>query len=258
MPSTRPIIISILQYQDEIAAGTLSVFDLIDKLDRFGVAGIELRREAWKDYKRELGTVRERLDAQGHIVTWATFSTLFAPDADAQTMLLHDIDTAKAIGSPLLRVFPGVVPDDPTDPAWRGAIDAVEHAASLGVVIALENFGRSPGGTLREVQHVLDHIAQPALGTNIDIGNYATQGQDVVAAIDAIGARAVYAHLKDKAGDSSDATTFLGGGDMPLREIMTSLDALPQPIIYCFEFTGGGEADARIEKSLAFLRDTQP
>lgn len=255
-PNTnRPVVISILQYQDEIAASALTVFDLIGKVAAFGVDGIELRREPWRDYQIEVAPVREQLEAQGKFATFATFSTLFAPDDDARKLLFHDIDTARALGSPLLRVFPGAAPDDLSDPAWSRAKEAVDYAASLGIVIALENFGKSPGGTLREVATVLDAIPHPALQTNIDIGNYATNGEDVVTAIQTVGGRAVYAHLKDKLGSQSDATTYLGGGDMPMREIVTALEALPQRIIYCFEFTGGGEPDARIEKSLAYLRD---
>jgi sugar phosphate isomerase/epimerase len=253
--ANRPVIISILQYQDEIAAGTLTVLDLLDKLAPFGVDGIELRREPWKGYQNEIAQVREQLEAQGKFATYATFSTLFAPDDDAQKLLLHDIDTAKALGSPLLRVFPGAAPEDLADPAWGLAKEAVEYAASIGVAIALENFGKAPGSTVREIAHVLNAMPHPSLGTNIDIGNYATNGEDVVAAIRTVGERAIYAHLKDKLGSKSDATTHLGGGDMPMREIMTALEALPQRIIYCFEFAGGGEADTRIEKSLAYLHD---
>src|SRR5690606_33526742 len=235
---------SILQYQDEIAAGTLTVFDLINKVVSSGVDGIELRREPWKHYQSEVKPVREQLEAQGKFATYATFSTLFAPDDDAHRLLLNDIDTATALGSPLLRVFPGAAPDDLSDPAWSLAKEAVEYAASLGIVLALENFGKSPGGTVREIAHILNAIPHPALQTNIDIGNYATNGEDVVAAIRVIGGRAVYAHLKDKIGIQSDETTHLGGGDMPMREIMAALEALPQRIIYCFEFAGGGEPDA--------------
>ncbi len=253
--SNRRVIISILQYQDEIAAGSLTVFDLISKVISFGVDGIELRREPWKNYQAEVAPVREQLGAHGKFAVYATFSTLFSPDDNGRKLLMHDIDTARALGSPLLRIFPGAAPEDRSDPAWSFAKEAVEYAASLGVVLALENFGKSPGGTVREIAHILNAIQHPALQTNIDIGNYATNGEDVVAAIQAVGERAVYAHLKDKLGSQSDATTHLGGGDMPMREIMTALEALPQHIIYCFEFAGAGEADARIEKSLAYLRD---
>lgn len=251
----RPIVVSVVQYQDELKSGQMTVFDLLDKLEPLGADGVELRREVWANYQRELAAVRDWLTAKNLLVTYATFSTLFNNNADAHQLLLHDIDTAKALGSPLLRVFPGAAPDDTRGQGWKDARSAIDHASSLGIVIALENYGRSPGGTSDEVKLILDAIPSDALKTNIDIGNYATHGEDVIAAIGKVGSRAVYAHLKDKAGERSDATTSLGGGDMPMREIVTALNALPQEMIYCFEFVGGGEADSRIRKSIAYLRD---
>lgn len=253
MNSNRPVIISVVQYQQQLADGTFSIFDLIDKLEALGADGIELRREMWANYATELPAVRDRFRAAGKIVTYATFSTLFAADAEAQKLLLHDLDTARALGAPLLRVFPGAAPADLDDPAWDAAREAVDYAASQGVILALENFARPPGNRLSELIHILDNLRAPALMTNIDIGNYATNGDDVVAAIRSLGDRAVYAHLKDKSGASSDETTTLGRGTLPMRSIITALNALPQEMIYCFEFGGGGEADTRIRQSLAYL-----
>lgn len=254
MNPNRPMLISVVQYQDELAAGTMTVFDLLDKAAAFGVAGVEVRRESWPRYRDEIDTLRERAGDRGLMLTYATFSTLFAKDDAARAMLHHDLETAAALGSPLLRIFPGDAPADTHDPAWDAVRQAVEVAQALDVVIALENWGKLPGGLLREIRHVLDNLTLPALKTNIDIGNYATHGENVLDAIEQIGARAVYAHLKDKAGAKSDATTHLGGGSMPLEAILAALNALPQAIAYCFEFVGGGEPDARIERSLAYLR----
>ncbi len=254
MIPNRPVVISVIQYQDELKAGTLTITDLIDKLDGLGVDGIELRRELWEHHASELPAVRDRLRADGRLVTYATFSTLFSADEGARNMLRHDILTAQALGSPLLRVFPGVIPTDPTHASWVDAREAVEMAAALGIVIALENFGSDPGGTSAEVLRVLSEIAAPALKTNIDIGNYTTHGEDVVAVIHALGDRAVYAHLKDKSGGERDSTTYLGGGTMPLPAIMSALNALPQEIIYCFEFAGGGEPEKRIAESVKYLQ----
>lgn len=254
MAKNRPILISVIQYQDELKAGTLSIFDVIEKAHTLGADGVELRREVWANYQDELSAARERIEAVGLLVIYATFSALFSADESARKLLFHDIETAKALGSPLLRVFPGAAPTSLDDMAWESAIEAVEYAAAQGVTLALENFGKTPGGTVNEILHILNRIPLDALKTNIDIGNYSTHGEDVPEAVQAVGSRAVYAHLKDKAGDKSDATTHLGGGEMPMREIITALNALPQQVIYCFEFVGDGEADARIEKSIAYLR----
>ncbi len=257
MNPNRPVAISIVQYQEEIASGKMTVFDLLDKAKILGAGGVELRRESWPDYQNQLSAVRDRFAERGLFATYATFSTLFNSTPDAQKMLHHDLDTAKTLNSSLLRIFPGAIPATDSDPAWDAAISAIDYAASIGVVIALENFGKSPGGRLSEIIRILERLPLPALRTNIDIGNYTTHGEDVPTAIRAVGGRAVYAHLKDKAGTASDSTTYLGGGTLPMAEIMAALDALPQPIIYCFEFVSGGEADRRIEKSLTYLRTHQ-
>lgn len=251
----RPIVISVVQYQDELKSGQMSVFALLEKIEPLGADGVELRREVWANYQNELAAVRDYIASKNLLVTYATFSTLFNSDHEAHQLLLHDIDTAKALGSPLLRVFPGAAPEALDAPEWVNAVAAVDYAESVGIVIALENYGHNPGGRSDEVRRILDEIESDALKTNIDIGNYATHGENVVEAINKVGDRAVYAHLKDKLGEDASATTSLGSGAMPMREIVPALEALPQQITYCFEFVGGGEADERIKKSIAYLRD---
>lgn len=251
--SARPVIISLVQYQDAVADGRLRVLDVVEKAHQLGVSGVELRREPWAAYRSELRFVRQHLEELGMIVTYATFSTLFSSDTRSQEMLLHDIETAYLLGSPILRVFPGQTPGDAADPVWDRAWEAVDYAAARGVTLALENYGKSPGGRLEEVLYVLNCMQAPALQSNIDIGNYATHGEDVPAAVRAIGARAVYAHLKDLTGPPDETTTYLGGGTLPLNAILAELDRLSQPMIYCFEFVSGDDPDDRIAKSLAYL-----
>ena len=69
--------------------------------------------------------------------------------------------------------------------------------------------------------------------------------------IRAFGPRVAMSHLKDIAG--ADAT-YLGGGTLPLPAILDAFDALPQPIIHCFEYGGGDDPDGRNAASLAYLK----
>jgi sugar phosphate isomerase/epimerase len=238
---------------DKLQAGTLLVADVVVKACTLGADGAELRREPWPAYERELVATRQLAESLDLGLTFATHNVLFSPDAEAHRLLLHDVETASALGSPLLRIFPGQMPPDDDSPGWEGAREAVERAASGGIVIALENYVGIPGGTLAEVAHILDRIPSPALKTNIDIGNYVVRGQDVVEAIRTVGHRAVYAHLKDRPADPEGPHAYLGGGTMSLRAILDELDRLPQDMIYCFEFPGGGDPEGRIRKSLAYL-----
>ena len=96
MNANRPVVLSVIQYQDEILSGKLSVLDLIDRLDGLHVAGIELRREIWPNYAQEIQAAREKLQRKCLIVTYATFRTLSSPDDAALKLSFHDSDPAKA------------------------------------------------------------------------------------------------------------------------------------------------------------------
>ncbi|MCA1725459.1 MAG: sugar phosphate isomerase/epimerase, partial [Thermomicrobia bacterium] len=128
-------------------------------------------------------------------------------------------------------------------------------AEERGITLALENFVGTPGGTLAEIESGLAHI--PALMTNVDIGNYPRHNQDVPAAIRAVGSRAISAHLKDATDDPAHGSLALGDGTLPLAAILDALDALPQRLLYIFEFGGGDNPDDRITRSIAYLKTRQ-
>jgi sugar phosphate isomerase/epimerase len=253
MTPDRPILISVVQYQSQLESGALSIADFINKAQEFGVEGVELRREVWPAYKSELATVRKQIEALGLLVTFATFSTLFNEDEAAHQQLLEDIETAAALGSPLLRVFPGATPAGNEDAGWAKARTAVEHAAAQGIALALENFARTPGGTLAEVAHILEQIDVPALRANIDLGNYSNHNEDVLDAIQRIGEKAIYVHVKDAPSSSTAASVALGEGVLPLAQILAAIDRLPQRVLLCFEFAGGADPDQRIKDALALM-----
>lgn len=255
MDQRRPVLISVMQYGDELNAGTLATRDVIDAAARLGAAGIEIRPEFWRDKAGELPEARDRIAALGLIVTNATFNTLFSAEPDGAARLREDIDDSRALGAGQLRVFSGPIPADDDAASWAAGEAIIAYAADRGIVLALENYAWMPGGRLAEMTRILDRLPSTALGANIDIGNYARHGDDPVAAIRAIGARAVSAHLKDHDGAPNWTSHPLGGGTLPLGAIMAELERLPQPLRYCFEFLGGGDPDGRIASSLAYLRE---
>ena len=241
-----------MQFEDALKSGAMTVFDLIDVAAATGADGVELRRELWNGWESELAAARQRGDEKGLLITYATHATLFSSDA---ATLGGDIDAAAALGSPIIRFFPGQLPAHDDGAGWARGQAIADYAAQKGVVIALENYARTPGGTLAEVQTALARI--PALMTNFDMGNYSLHGQEIPAAAAALADRIVSSHLKDQTGNPADAPVVLGAGVLPLDAIFDVLDSLPQRVIYCFEFRGGDDALARIEKSLAYLRKRQ-
>ncbi len=254
MALPRPVLISTMQYDAALREGTLNPIDVIDVAKRLGTSGVEFREVYWKNKEREIPAVRDRMSELGLEATYTTFTTLFNAQGDA-TVLHTDMDDTVALGAPLLRIFPGDVPGADDEQAWEAAAKLVKYAAARGIVLALENFMKAPGCTLEEITTVLNRIDSPTLRCNVDIGNYTVNGQDVAEAIQTLGERIIYAHLKDPANtpNGHDAT-YLGGGTLPLRDILAAFDRLPQAITYCFEFNGGGDPEGRIQKSLEYLK----
>ena len=201
MAANRPVLISVMQFEDALKSGALTVFDVIEKAEQLGVEGVELRRELWPDWQDEMVEARRQADAAGLLIAYATHATLFSSDA---ATLRGDIDAASTLGSHIIRFFPGQLPADDDTTGWAGGQAIADYAAQKDVVIALENYARTPGGTLAEIQTALARI--PSLMTNLDMGNYSLHSQDVPAAVAALADRIVYSHLKDQTGNPADGS----------------------------------------------------
>jgi len=251
----RPLLISVMQWEDELRAGALATRDVIAAAARLGVDGVEVRPEFWRDRAREVPEARDLIAAHGLLVTNATRNTLFSAAPDGAARLREDIDDTRTLGAAQLRVFPGQLPEEEDAAGWAAGRAMVDYAASQGIVLALENYAWTPGGRLAEIVAVLDRYPSPALATNIDIGNYTRHGDDVPNAIRTLAPRAISAHLKDQDGPPDFDSHPLGGGTLPLGAIMAELERLPQRLLYCFEFRGGGDPEGRIVGSLAYLRE---
>ncbi|MGH2530975.1 MAG: sugar phosphate isomerase/epimerase family protein [Thermomicrobiales bacterium] len=254
MTRANAILISAMQFDEAISGGAMTQRDLFDIAPRLGADGVEVRDSYWGDRPTEIEVIQGAASARNLVVTYATMTTLLATDAAGEARLRQNIDDAVALGARFVRVFQGVLPTNADDPAWERARRTVAYAAAREMVVALENYAKMPGNRVTEIMQVLDAIQSPALGTNVDIGNYAANGEEALAAIAALGPRVVASHLKDVRGA---ATVGLGEGDLPLAAIFAAFDRLPQPVVYCLEFEGGPDPEARIVASLGVARAMQ-
>lgn len=253
--SRRPVLISVMQYEDELNSGALAVGDVIAAAAQLGADGLEIRPQYWRDKERELPAARDAIAGHGLLVTYATTTTLFSADPADGPRLRQDIADTRTLGASQLRVFLGPAPADDDTDGWATGQALTDYAAELGVTLALENYAWTPGGTIAELARTLDHL--PALAVNLDIGNYPRHDEDVLDAMQRFGSRAISAHLKDQHGAPDWQSYPLGGGSLPLPQIMGALEALPQYLIYCFEFRGGGDPNGRIARSLEYVRNRE-
>ena len=110
---------------------------------------------------------------------------------------LRCVDTAAALGVPLVTTHVGLIPADEADPAYRQVLDATNrvaaHAAARGVRLALETGQESAA----ELLAFLDRLDHPA-GVNFDGANFVCYRKDEpLAALRALYPRVLGVHVKD-------------------------------------------------------------
>ena len=252
MSSHRDAYVCGSPFDQELRSGAMAQTDLAPIASRLGAQGVEYRTIYWSDRDRELPIVRQQLQGLGLKCTYATFGTLFDPDPEARAKLLQDIDDAATLGAPMLRVFLGPIPMDAAGEAAARA--AIDHAAERGVVLAVENYVRSPGNRLPDMVAAMELLGSAVVGTNLDIGNYVKNGQDPLEAARQLSAWTVYCHLKDvRTGKDGYETTYPGNGDLDLRPLFASADVIGPTVPVCFEYPGEGDPEHAIRQGVEFV-----
>jgi len=233
-------------YEKRLRAGEMSVLDLAPIAAKVGAQGVEYRTVYWRDVDTELPAVVQQLADLGLKATYASFATLYGAGTEEREGLLRDIQHARMLGSPLLRVFRGGGGDD------TGAREALAAARAAGVRLALENFVKSPGNRLADVLGTVEELDSPALGVNVDVGNYVKNGQDPVTAIAVLAPWTVYCHFKDvREGTDGPVATYPGNGFVDLAAVLA---ALHPDVPFGFEYPGEGDPEAAIRAGVEYVR----
>jgi sugar phosphate isomerase/epimerase len=252
----REIFISAIQFEEELTSGARTVLDLAPLAAKLGVQGVEYRDVYWKDKATDLPAVRGQLTKLRLKATYTTLTPLYNRDPTMRQQLLQDIEDAKTLGSPLLRVNLGEQPGGGPDAAAirMAARGAIERAGKRRIRLSLENNSKAPGHMLEEITGAVEQFNCRFLVINIDFANFVATGQDAVAAIKALAPRIYYTHVKDaKQTPHGWKSTYLGNGTLPLKEIIAALDATGKRFPFCFEFPGEGDPEGAIRKSLEFM-----
>lgn len=253
----HPVLLSSVQFDGPLKDGAMTVTELAPIAARLGLDGVEYREVYWRDQAAESPAVREQIAGLGLRLTYATFTPLFGADPAARARLLADIDAAAALGSPLLRVFRGAMPETPgAEPeVWAGARAALARARELGLRLALENHINVLSPRLDQIEAALNALDAPVLGTNIDTSNYIQNDQPLMTAIERLKPRIIYSHLKDLRRGAGGGYTVLplGQGELDFGAILAAYAGAGADFPLCFEFPGGADPEAAIAASLTHL-----
>jgi sugar phosphate isomerase/epimerase len=190
-------------FRQYLTSGQMSLEDFLQKGVEMGLDGVELTAYYFKSTDDDfLYTIKRKCYRLGLQISATAVGNRFT-DADAgerakQIQHVKDwIDISVKLGAPCLRVFAGGVPKGYTEAEARqwtidGLKECAVHAASRGVLLALENHGGITS-TAEQVLDLIKSVNSEWVGVNLDTGNFR---QDPYGSLARIAPYAVTSHAK--------------------------------------------------------------
>ena len=259
-------------FNRQARAGEIGIEGFLDYCGGIGLDSVDLLSYFWTDQAAEMAAAPELL-RRNHLslAAYAVGNNFVQAEPEAHAvqiqMVKDGVDTAAALGAPVLRVFggsrpkPGSAIGSPAE-ALKLAIDGLTtcaaYAANKGVVLGVENHGGLPG-TAAEVRQVLAAVNSPALRLIFDVGNFVSVGDDPVAAARDLAPWVAHVHLKDlgaapaEAGSRREATP-LGDGVINLAGVFRVLHDHHYMGSLAIEYEGKLDPSDAVRRSAAHVR----
>jgi L-ribulose-5-phosphate 3-epimerase len=140
-------------------------------------------------------------------------------------------DFAKLLGVPQVQTHCGFIPEDPDDPLYPGAVEAIravaQHCQSNGQYFLMETGQETPTTMSRMIRDV----AMPNLAVGLDTANLILYGKaNPVDAVDILGPHVRSMHAKDGRWPTDPSQlgeeVLIGKGLVDFRKVFTKLHAL--------------------------------
>lgn len=186
--------------------GRLSIGDFVDFAADLGAEGVEIVSFLLTDKQRQLGELMAALRRRGLALAAYSINSDFALDSEEKrremmARVQGEIDTAAALGCPVVRVFSsdfgnGIPYEQARQWIVEGLSEASRYAGEHNVRLALENHGYF-AGTCQQMEELLAAVDSPWLSTTLDIGNFILMDDDPKAAARALAPKAALVHVKD-------------------------------------------------------------
>jgi sugar phosphate isomerase/epimerase len=193
----------------------------------------------------EIGRTREWLAEQGLEVCCVDTSCTFDSASEAERRRQEDAaarhcELAAALGAPLIRVFPDLIPEGATREETRDrvaeSLRRVAERAPAGVRVGLETHGDfAAGSATAEIMRLADH---PAARVIWDAANSFSTGEAVEDSARAVAPYLAHVHLRDARpmGKEHWTPVLAGRGLVPFDRIVAALGELGYAGFVSFEF----------------------
>lgn len=199
-------------YRQALQGGAMTLADFLRVCREIGFEGVELTSYYFPTTERAfLNEIKLRAHKEGLAISGTAVGSDFAQPDEAKrrehvAMTKRWIEHSVVLGAPTLRVFAGGVRAGQTEAeAFAAVVACLQECAAFageqGVLLALENHGgltATAEGTLK----LRNAVSHPALGLNLDFGNF--RG-DLYSQFAACAPYAVATHAKPTAHGLTDA-----------------------------------------------------
>ena len=200
----------------------------------------------------------------------------FGWDFDVERQALPILEAAQYLGADRLLVIPGFFQEgdspEEREAQLEGMVEGVNRLADLaagyGLSLVMEEYDSeaAPFSSAAGVRYFLDRC--PGLACAFDTGNFRFAGEDLLEAYDLLRDRVAHVHLKDRSfvqrnGEgpkvAMDGTPLypcpVGGGDLPVAEVVSRLRRDGYGGIYTIEHYGASSALDYLRRSIGWVKE---
>jgi sugar phosphate isomerase/epimerase len=202
------ISVSMYSLASTIRKENWSIFDFVDYAKRISLDGVELLDFYWKegDRETEIERVKQALKENGLVVSAYDVSNNFVKESKEERAkeaekVLEGIETAKKLGTNIVRVFCGDLHGDLTyedGQSWivEGLKQCAKKAEEEQVYLAIENHGLLAGKS-DQVKEIIEKVNSAFVRSTFDTGNFLLVHEEPQQAFDRLKSDIVHVHFKD-------------------------------------------------------------
>ncbi len=228
-------------------------------------------RDIWLeqgDPEEEAARVRALLDSHGikcsALSAGNDFNVWEEEAIQAQVDRFQQVcELAKIVGAPVIRTEGGSPKEDCPEDLWVPAISGcilrcLDFVEDMGLILAIDNHGWITNN-VDVLLGVLDTVASPLVGTNLDTMNYRWFGYPVETlpyVYERVAPYVKHTHFKDGTGFRKEYKgCALGEGEVPIAAAVAALKAVGYQGVWCAEYEGPRDTSADgYRRCLAWFR----
>ena len=221
------IVLNFLVFADKIANGSLQN-ELLADSKALGFQAVEIRREYFKDIKKEIPLIKEEASRLNLTLFYSVPDEVYVA-GNINPNLKEYIQEAKAMGVKQIKWNIG---------DFKGELHTTELKALVdsGVGITIENDQTQTSGTIAAIKKYMTAVKTTDLGIGYvyDLGNWRFVGEDEIKAAEELAEYVHYIHVKDvRYENDQPQATGLDHGVIDWRKVLGILPAnLPIAIEY--------------------------